>query len=264
MTLPPRIAVIVPAFNAATTLVRAVDSIAASAAHAREAMGLDLRTEIVVADDASRDATPQVAKDLSRRLAEVPHLSFKLVTQTVNRGAGQTRNLGVRHAAAPLIGFLDADDEFLPPHLGLCVSALLAEREVGYVWTRRRLDVPVHESWGPSLDRRTVMNLCVRRIWHEISKGFPEHPDFARMSTEDSFYRIVLEALVQGLALPEETVLIHHSPGNSLDRQKKKFATPISQWDGAQESFVPSDGIVAELNQRLAYVERLKAEMAGG
>ncbi len=263
-TPPPRIAVIVPAHDCADTLARAVDSIAASAAHARDSMRLDLRVEIVVVDDASRDATPRAMEESARRVAALPYLTFKGLAQETNRGAGPARNLGVRRAAAPLIAFLDADDEFLPPHLGLCVSALTADRDVGYVWTRRRLDVPVHPSWGPSLDRSTVMNLCVRRIWHEIAKGFPEHPDFARMGTEDSFYRIVLEALTRGRALPEETVLIHHSPGNSLDRQRVKLATPISEWDGSQEDFQPSDAIVAALDERLAYVERLKAEMAGG
>ncbi len=264
MTPPLRIAVIVPAHDAADTLARAVDSIVASAAYAREAMGLDLHAEIAVVDDASRDGTSRVMAALAHRLADVPGLGFRAIARETNQGAGPARNLGARQTTAPLLAFLDADDEFLPPHLGLCASALTADRDAGYVWTRRRLDVPVHPSWGPSLDRRTVMNLCVRRIWHEIAKGFPEHPDFARMGTEDSFYRIVLEALVNGRALPEETVLIHHSPGNSLDRQRIKLATPIDAWDGSRESFVPSPAIVAELNHRLAYVERLKAEMAGG
>ncbi len=84
------------------------------------------------------------------------------------------------------------------------------------------------------------------------------------MGTEDSFYRIVLESLARGRALPDETVLIHHSPGNSLDRQRQKLATPITEWDGSKEVFQPSDAIVAAQGERLAYVERLKAEMAGG
>ncbi|MBN2751814.1 MAG: glycosyltransferase family 2 protein [Rhodospirillaceae bacterium] len=263
MQTPPRIAIVIPAHNCANTLERAVSSIIASADHAHTTMGFDLRTEIVVVDDASTDATPTIISTLDKKLAEIPHITFKTCTHATNRGAGISRNEGVRLATAPFIGFLDADDEFLPPHIGCCLTELLADRDIGYVWTRRILDVSMHPSWGPSLDRRTVMNLCVRRIWHEIAKGFPEHPDFTHMGTEDSFYRIILEALTQGRALDEKTVLIHHSPGNSLDRQRKKLSTPITEWDGSKETFQPSNAIIAALNDRLTYIERLKSEMRG-
>lgn len=263
MQPPPRVSVVIPAHDCAATLPRAVASVAASAAHAREIMGIPLRTEIVVVNDASTDATADAIAALDAQLADALHITFKSAAFAANRGAGPARNEGVRLSAAPFIAFLDADDEFLPPHLGVCLNALLTDRDVGYVWTKRRLDVPVHPTWGPSLDRSTVMNLCLRRIWHEIAKGFPEHPDFARMGTEDSFYRIVLAALTEGRALPDETVLIHRSPGNSLDRQREKLATPIDEWDSARETFQPSEAIVTALDERLAYVERLKSEMRG-
>jgi len=261
MQTQPRISVVIPAHNCADTLTRAVDSVMASVEHARTAMNLPLRAEIVVVDDASTDDTAAVIAALDARLAANPHVTFKSTAFAANRGAGPTRNEGVRLSSAPFIAFLDSDDEYLPPHLGVCLSALLSNREIGYVWTRRRLDMPVHPSWGPSLDRSTVMNLCVRRIWHEIAKGFPEHEDFRKMTCEDSFYRIVLNALAQGRAIDAETVLIHFQPGNSLDRQKEKFATPMHDWNGDQEIAQPTPAIMALLEERLAYVDRLKAEM---
>lgn len=263
MQTPPRVSVVIPAHDCADTLPRTVMSVAASAAYARDIMGIPLRAEIVVVNDASTDGTASAIAALDALLAETPHITFKSAAFPTNRGAGPARNEGVRLSAAPFIFFLDSDDEFLPPHLGVCLNALLTDRDIGYVWTRRRLDIPVHPSWEASLDRRSAVNLCVRRIWHEIAKGFPEHPDFARMGTEDSFYRIILEALAQGRALPEQTVVVHLSPGNSLDRQREKLATPIDRWDGSKETFQPSEAIIAALDERLAYVERLKAEMRG-
>ncbi|WP_337997901.1 glycosyltransferase family A protein [Oleispirillum naphthae] len=263
MQTPPRISVVIPAYNCADTLARAVDSAVAGADYARTAMNLPLHTEIVVVNGASTDDTAAAIAALDARLAAAPHITFKSTFFSPNRGPGPSRNEGVRLASAPFIAFLDADDEYLPPHLGLCLSALLADRSIGYVWTRRRLDVPVHPSWGPSLDRSTVMNLCVRRIWHEIAKGFPEHADFLKISCEDSFYRIVLAALAEGRAIDEETVLVHFQPGNSLDRQKEKFATPLHDWDGDREIAQPTPAIMSLLEDRLAYVERLKSELRG-
>ena len=94
MPSPPRIAVVIPAHDCADTLTRAVDSVAACAAHARETMGLDLRTKIVVIDDASTDNTPAVIDALARRIDAVPHLTFKNVSCETNPGAGVARNLG--------------------------------------------------------------------------------------------------------------------------------------------------------------------------
>lgn len=259
--MPSRVAVVIPAYNAADSLAQAVDSVAASARHA-EAAGLDLRTEIVVVDDGSADATPEVLAALAARFAPAGPIRFKAVRQE-NRGAGPARNAGVRASSAPLVCFLDADDEYLPPHLHACVTALEADRDIGFVWTRRRLDVPIHPSWGPSLDRSTVMNLCVRRIWHEMIEGFPEHPDFRKMTCEDSFYRTILGNLVLGREIAEETVLIHFQPGNSLDRQREKLATPIAEWDGTRETATPSPAILALFENRLAAVARLKAEWRG-
>lgn len=258
---PTRVAVVIPTFNNATTLARAVESAVVATDHANLGNELDLHSEIVVVDDGSTDDTRTVLEVLAGFLDPLPRITFKTVSTGGNRGAGPARNAGVRHASAPLICFLDADDEFLPSHLEVCVRTLLEDREIGYVWTRRQLDVPIHPSWGPSLDRSTVMNLCIRRIWHEIVKGFPEHPDFRAMGAEDSFYRIVLKALVPGREIEAETVLIHHAPGNSLDRQREKLATPITEWDGSREPFALSDAIMAALQERLEYIERLKCEM---
>ena len=57
--MPIRIAVVIPAYNSADTLPRTVESVLASAAYAAE-HGIDLRTEIVVVDDGSSDATPEI------------------------------------------------------------------------------------------------------------------------------------------------------------------------------------------------------------
>lgn len=242
---PARVAVVIPTLDNAATLLRAVESAIVATDHANALGDLELHTEIVVVDDGSTDDTRAVLDCLAALLDPLPAITFKTASTGGNRGTGPARNVGVRHASAPLICFLDAEDEFLPPHLGICVRALLDDRETGYVWTRCRRDVPAPLAGGPPPERDTVTTLCIRRIWHEIVKGFPEHPDFRAMGTEDSFYRIVLRALVPGREIDAATVLVHRPP------------------DDAAAAAAPSEAIVAALQERLDYIARLKSEISG-
>src|SRR5687767_726220 len=59
---------------------------------------LQLAYEIVVVDDASTDATAQIARDLDARVLPVSH-----------RHIAATRNAGARHARGERLVFVDAD-----------------------------------------------------------------------------------------------------------------------------------------------------------
>jgi glycosyltransferase involved in cell wall biosynthesis len=73
--------------------------------------------EIIIVDDGSTDPTP----DVSRRLArENPHVRY---IRQDNAGLSAARNTGIREARAPLVAFLDADDEWEPGMLSAAVAA---------------------------------------------------------------------------------------------------------------------------------------------
>ena len=95
------ITVIIPTFNRASLLARAINSALASAAP---------DDEVIVADDASTDNTEPTLAQFGDRIHYVrfPH-----------RGPGVTRNRAVQLANRPLIAFLDSDDEWLPDKLPL-------------------------------------------------------------------------------------------------------------------------------------------------
>jgi glycosyltransferase involved in cell wall biosynthesis len=65
--------------------------------------------ELIVIDDGSTDGGDVVVRSFQDR-----RLRF---LQQENRGVAETRNIGVQAAKAPVIVFLDADDEWLPTHL---------------------------------------------------------------------------------------------------------------------------------------------------
>ena len=70
--------------------------------------------EIVVVDDASRDATASLAEELGVRLIRL----------SANGGPATALRAGVAAASHELVAFLDADDEWLPGKLAAQTAAL--------------------------------------------------------------------------------------------------------------------------------------------
>ncbi|MFL5845915.1 MAG: glycosyltransferase [Solirubrobacteraceae bacterium] len=95
---PLPVSVVIPAF-------RRTDTIAAAVASALSQSSPP--AEVIVVDDASGDATAEVAREAGARVVVHEH----------NLGEGGARNTGVAAATQPWVAFLDSDDEWLPWHL---------------------------------------------------------------------------------------------------------------------------------------------------
>lgn len=95
------VSVILPVFNAAPFLDKAVKSVLAQPEVA----------EVLLVEDGSSDNS----LELCRKLQQADN-RIKLLTHPngQNRGAGASRNLGLENATCNYIAFLDADDEYLP------------------------------------------------------------------------------------------------------------------------------------------------------
>jgi glycosyltransferase involved in cell wall biosynthesis len=87
--------------------------------------------EAVVIDDGSTDDTPAAVR---------PFLTDQRVRYHCTDGLGQSRakNLGIQLARAPLVAFLDGDDEWLPTKLERQLT-LFPNSAVGVAYTRRML-----------------------------------------------------------------------------------------------------------------------------
>jgi glycosyltransferase involved in cell wall biosynthesis len=111
---PLRIGVVIPAYNSAAHIGRAIDSVLAQTRPA---------DEIIVVDDGSTDATADVIRAYGPKIRLIPQ---------ANTGASAARNAGINAATGDWIAFLDADDEWLPDRLA--VQAELLTRRPDLVW----------------------------------------------------------------------------------------------------------------------------------
>ena len=99
--MSPRFSVIIPAFNSAATLARAIESARAQSWPAHE---------IIVVDDGSTDATAEVARQFGE--------TVRLIQQD-NSGVSVARNAGAAAATGDWLAFLDADDWYAPDRIKL-------------------------------------------------------------------------------------------------------------------------------------------------
>jgi glycosyltransferase involved in cell wall biosynthesis len=99
----PKASVIIPSYNSAAFIERALNSVLAQT--------MD-DYEILICDDASTDSTC----DMVRSFAQVDS-RIKLLRLQENGGAAAARNLGLTAACGEYIAFLDSDDEWLPEKL---------------------------------------------------------------------------------------------------------------------------------------------------
>jgi glycosyltransferase involved in cell wall biosynthesis len=98
----PRFSVVIPAYNAAATLARAIDSVLDQTWPAEE---------IIVVDDASPDASGAVAQRYG--------IAVRYLRRETNTGVASARNYGAAMAIGDWLAFLDADDWYHPDRLRL-------------------------------------------------------------------------------------------------------------------------------------------------
>lgn len=100
----PLVTVVIPVFNRASQLLRALNSVVAQTFKA---------IEVIVVDDGSSEPIETAAKSA----LEAWGGRYSVITRPINQGVSAARNIGIARAAAPWIAFLDSDDEWLPRKL---------------------------------------------------------------------------------------------------------------------------------------------------
>lgn len=109
------ISVVIPAYNSAPYIARAIESVLTQTSPAEE---------IIVVDDGSSDNTADVVHSYESRIIYI---------RQGNAGVSVARNTGIETATSDWVAFLDADDEWVPDKLKLQREHLA--RNPHLVWT---------------------------------------------------------------------------------------------------------------------------------
>lgn len=118
------VSTIVPVHNRPDLLVEAVASVLAQTYRP---------IEVIIVDDGSTDATPEVARKLA---TEAPGI-VRFITRA-NGGPGRARQTGLEAARGEFIQYLDSDDLLLPCKFELQVSALSGSLHCGVAYGKTR------------------------------------------------------------------------------------------------------------------------------
>lgn len=106
MSTSPRISVVIPTYNRAKVVGKALESVFEQTYPA---------AEIIVVDDGSKDETREVLASYGSRI--------KAISQE-NGGLSAARNTGIRAASSEWVAFLDDDDEHVPERLAIAAETI--------------------------------------------------------------------------------------------------------------------------------------------
>lgn len=169
------VTVIIPTYNRASTIERAIRSVLNQTYE---------NLELIIVDDASTDNTIEV-------IAGIEDSRMRFIKHDINKGGGAARNTGIKVAKGDFIAFQDSDDEWMLKKLETQVNLLLShEVDFGVVYSKfiwvcgdkeeivpRPKDGPLEGDILRSLLKRnfvTTQTAVVRRICFESIGYFDE------------------------------------------------------------------------------------------
>lgn len=237
----PEVAVVIPTFNRAALLQRAVDSVLGQSLH-------DL--ECIVVDDGSTDTTWQQLLMMAEKDSRV------LPMRQENKGVAAARNTGIARSRAQWLALLDSDDCWLENKLEKQLAFMrenqLEISQTEEIWMRngRRVNPGRKHAkragnfFAESLELCLVSPSCAmfsRRFWNDTG---PFDESLRACEDYDFWLRALLNHEI-GL-LPEALTIRHGGRGDQLSSQmlgqdlfrlkslKKLLARPLSSQQRTQ------------------------------
>lgn len=251
MSTSLKIDVIIPCYNAALTLERAVASVLVQPEFG----------QIWVVDDASTDNTVEVAQ----RLQALAPKRIRIECLPQNGGVARARNWGMLNSDADVLAFLDADDAFEANVLAFAAAVMRFRPEIPMLrLALRPVDIAPHYTEHERFDygwRHVEMtvggNMVFRRDFLLACGGFPQDALFRRFGGEDVALSLaVLQTCVMGTAFEQVgmdgiAVLHHCRPNMHAYKLLDAVLFGATRTDISPEDQRQADAVTARIASRL-------------
>lgn len=240
--MTPAVSIVMPVFNGAATLERAINSVRAQTMQ---------NWELLAADDGSTDQSLAV---LARWSEIDPRI--QVLKSTQNLGSGGARNVALKHASAPQIAYLDCDDEYFPDYLE-CVVRHQGEADV-LVFRYDVLNVDGSiGNWDPERHRTELFlrNICTplavshrrelaarvggfdERLWFEVDWEYWKRlarggAEFAFLPFKSGRYhaRVTSQSRTRRLTIQQrENIERNRAAGKPIFWTERKSARPVKK-----------------------------------
>lgn len=260
--------IIIPVFNRAHCLDRAISSVLEQAKN---------DTEVIVVDDGSSDRTLIIAQARAEKDSRL-----KVLTQH-NQGVSAARNCGLREASGDWVGFLDSDDEWTPERLKYIRDLIESNPKLDFIHGNRTIKKP--NGLEDLSQRRTMTNSkatdvtwLLRTMAIKTSTVFLRRDcivDMHRWFDEDLttcedyefFWRMIIQT--RDIAYDAAPRVICHDTPCSLTKQNRRLQlrdnirARHSVWRSLQQSERNSqqiacvlDGLLAEISNALRCISK--------
>lgn len=246
--MEPLVSVVIPSYNRASMIERALNSLIRQTHRNWEAL---------VVDDGSTDNTEELVKGFS-----VKDTRVKYFRQEKNGGACVARNRGIDESRGEFITFLDSDDEYHPRKIELQVRVFRESpvENLGVVSCGREdeRDGKVYLRWIPTKRGDILQNLLRKeRIGGNTSflmvkasvireHGIYFDPEMPAGQDWDFLVRVCQVSSFD--FVPEPVVIIHHHAGErvytnerslvAIDKQYHKYKPLLEKNSDSHDKFV--------------------------
>ncbi|WPJ16638.1 glycosyltransferase family 2 protein [Raoultella planticola] len=203
------VAVIMPMFNAEKTIIRAIESVC-SQTYAD--------WHLYIINDCSTDRSLELIEENYR------NDKITIINNTINLGAAESRNVGLKNTNEEIIAFLDSDDQWLPDKLEYQMDAISKGHNIILTWYSYEVGDKKHliKSGSKILKKNDFLkknfrvcfsSVCIRRSSFDILFKDRGHEDFIYLA---SYFDLYNEAY-----LIEKPLVKYFVLENSLSSNKK-------------------------------------------
>ena len=217
--MKPQISIVVPLYNRAQFIARALDSCLAQTFR---------NFEIIVVDDGSTD-------DSADKVAAYSDPRIRLFRQSHNRGVGPARNRGADAAESEWLVFLDSDDEFVPTALEIIMGKIkhYGSAADGFLFRCRLDDGAISPTSMPATESKFSYHGYMEYI-NACADGLREclvcrrRSTFAKLRFPDNygledFYHLEFGKYFTQWSCCEILRLYHQDAGNQLVKRVGQF-----------------------------------------